>query len=295
MVEGSPPARPVFRSKPVWHYHLVAMGGSAISHAGRRDPDRTRAPGAPESLAADTLHVWVASLDRPVAAVDQLRQLLASDERRRSDRFRFELDRARFIVGRGLLRILLGRYLAMAPSDVRFEYGVNDKPLLAHPGPWFNLSHSGPLALYAITEIGEVGVDVERLGGPDLGRERIAERFFSQAEVAALRALPVRVQANAFLACWTRKEAFIKARGDGLSLPLDSFDVSLKPGQHAAVLRTAWSRHEPKAWSLNDLSDPDGGYIAAAAVRSSRSPRVIRRRMLENTDDETMTEQEEHT
>src|SRR5450755_568075 len=162
----------------------MSMARSAISYAGRRNPDWTGAAGAPEPLAADALHVWVASLDRPAAAVDQLRQLLAPDERRRSDRFRFELDRTRYIVGRGLLRILLGRYLAVLPTEVQFEYSATDKPMLAQPGPWFNLSHSGALILYAFTEIGEVGIDVESLGGPDFGSERIAERFFSRAEVA---------------------------------------------------------------------------------------------------------------
>src|SRR5438874_1805737 len=111
------------------------------------------------------------------------------------------------------------------------------KPRLALPGPRFNVSHSGPVALYAFSWNGEVGVDVE-LDRPELARERIAERFFSPAEVATLRGLPAELQPHAFLTCWTRKEAYIKARGEGLSLPLDRFDVSLHPDEPAALLRT---------------------------------------------------------
>ena len=118
-----------------------------------------------------------------------------------------------------------------------------------------------------------------------------SERFFSPSEVATLRALPRDLQGRAFLACWTRKEAFIKARGDGLSLALDSFDVTLEPGQPAAILRTAWSGTEPTEWRLSDLSDEDAGYVAAIAVRSSR-PIAIRRQLLPITESESSSEQE---
>jgi 4'-phosphopantetheinyl transferase len=218
-------------------------------------------------LRADEVHVWRADLDAAAAVVERLRPLLALDERDRADRFHFERDRSRYIVGRGTLRILLGRYLSIAPERVRFAYGPNQKPRLAGGGPWFNLSHSGPIALLAFTTAGEIGIDIE-LAAADFSRERIAERFFSPAEVAVLRSLPQAAQPLAFLTCWTRKEAFIKARGDGLSLPLDSFDVSLAPGVPAALLRTAWSIAEPSRWDLRDLSDRDLGYVAAAALPS---------------------------
>jgi 4'-phosphopantetheinyl transferase len=110
----------------------------------------------------------------------------------------------------------------------------------------------------------------------DFASERIAERFFSKAEVCVLRSLPIEVQAHAFLNCWTRKEAFIKARGDGLSLALDSFDVSLAPGAPAALLRTEWDAAEPTQWWLHDLSDESRGYIAAVAVRSA-ARRIVSR------------------
>jgi 4'-phosphopantetheinyl transferase len=210
--------------------------------------------------------------------VERMRRVLASDEQRRADRFRFERDRSRYIVGRALLRGLLARYLETAPNELEFRYGAFRKPAL-RPGPWFNLSHAGPIALYAFSSAGEIGVDVE-LDGADFARERIAERFFSPAEVSVLRSLPAELQPRAFLTCWTRKEAFIKARGDGLSLALDSFDVTLAPGTPAALLRTAWCSEESGQWCLEDLSDRRSGYIAAVALRG-HGWRVVERQIMD--------------
>src|SRR5207302_1414642 len=204
------------------------------------------------SLPADEVHVWRAVLRRPRESVERMRRVLADDERHRADRFRFERDRSRYIIGRALLRGLLARYLNVMPGELEFQYGEFNKPALAS-GPWFNLAHSGSVALYALSSASEIGIDVE-LDDADFARERIAERFFSPTEVAALRALPAKLQPRAFLTCWTRKEAFIKARGDGLSLPLDSFDVTLAPDSPAALLRTAWCGEEPDRWCLRDLS-----------------------------------------
>jgi 4'-phosphopantetheinyl transferase len=230
------------------------------------------------SLPAGEVHVWTASLERSTERVAQMRGLLASDERHQADRFRFERDRARYTVGRALLRALLSRYVQAPPADLDFEYGEYRKPMLAH-GPWFNVSHSGPTALFAFTSATEIGVDVE-LDHADFARERIAERFFSPSEVHVLRSLPADAQPRAFLTCWTRKEAFIKARGDGLSLPLDSFDVTLAPNVPAGLLRTAWCKEEPRRWWLQDLSDPDDGYIAALAARCN-GLQVVQRRITE--------------
>lgn len=243
-------------------------------------------------LGGTDLHVWEAWLDRPRRETLDFRALLSRDEVARADRFRFERDRARYTVGRGLLRELLGAYLAIAPEAVEFVYGANDKPMLATGGLWFNLSHSGPVALYAFTKQAEVGIDIE-LDDKDFARERIAERFFSPAEVAVLRAQPLEQQPTAFLTCWTRKEAFIKARGDGLSLPLDSFDVTLGVGSPAALTRTAWSWREPGHWLLRDVSDPRRGYVAAIAIRTEGCC-VIRRRV-EKTFDEDRDIQEEQS
>jgi 4'-phosphopantetheinyl transferase len=228
-------------------------------------------------LPAEEVHIWHASLERPVKTVERMRRLLAPDEHSHADRYRFERDRSRYIVGRALLRCLLARYTGAAPEELEFEYGEFRKPAL-RGGPWFNLSHSGAIALYAFSSAGEIGIDVE-IDDADFASERIAERFFSPAEVSVLRSLPVHAQPRAFLSCWTRKEAFIKARGDGLSLALDSFDVTLAPGTPAALLRTAWCSEEPERWRLEDLSDRKAGYVAAVAIRGD-GWRVVRRQIV---------------
>jgi 4'-phosphopantetheinyl transferase len=204
----------------------------------------------------------------PEAQVRSLWDTLTADERQRAERFLFEKDRTHFVVARGLLRVLLGRYLRQDSPHLRFTYGPHGKPALAtdtdRMSLCFNVSHSHGLALYAITRGREVGVDVERIR-PEIAQEKIAERFFSPREVTVLRALPTPLQAPAFFACWTRKEAYIKAKGDGLTLPLDQFDVSLAPGEPAALLHTAWDPQEAAGWALQDLA-PASGYRAAVAV-----------------------------
>ena len=193
--------------------------------------------------------------------------MLTVDERQRAERYIFERDRTHFVVARGLLRVLLGRYLRQEPQYLRFTYGPHGKPALATDtgggALGFNVSHSHGLALYAVTRGREVGVDVERIR-PEVAQEKIAERFFSPREVTVLRALPTPLQAAAFFACWTRKEAYIKAKGEGLALPLDQFDVSLAPGEPAALSHTAWDPQEAACWALQDLA-PAPGYRAAVA------------------------------
>ena len=238
-------------------------GRPSAVRRGRRSSLRA----AESAIPADEIHLWRASLEQPVAATERLRSLLADDELARAAKFRFARDRDRYIVGRGLLRSLLGSYLQRPPRELRFDYGEFGKPRLEGGGPHFNLSHSGALALFAFSADVELGVDVE-LENAEFAKERIAERFFSEKEVRVLRSLAEPLQATAFMTCWTRKEAFIKARGDGLSLRLDSFDVSLAPDAPAALLRTEWSAAEPAQWWLCDLSDASRGYVAAMAMRS---------------------------
>lgn len=235
--------------------------------------------------------MWCGSLDRSASEIDRLWILLAADERERAARFRFDRDRSRYVVGRGLLRLLLARYSGLAPAEIRFTYSAYDKPSLLHGGLAFNVSHAGPIAMFAFCTRGDVGIDIER-DDPDFAGEQIAEHFFSPREVAVLRSLPEAQRVRAFLSCWTRKEAFIKARGDGLSLPLASFDVSLAPTSEPAVLRTEWSREEPSRWCLSDLSNPALGYVAAVALRS-HGWSVVGRDIPENLDDLTDTEQED--
>jgi 4'-phosphopantetheinyl transferase len=198
-----------------------------------------------------------------------LAQALSYDEAIRAGRFRFERDRRRFVVARGVLRIILGRYTGFEPSQLRFRYGERGKPYLsASFGSYtlhFNVSHSHELALYAVTRDYEVGVDLEYIR-PIPDAEQIAERFFSTRENVALRAIPVDLKYEAFFTCWTRKEAYIKARGEGLSLPLDQFDVSLAPGEPARLLHTRDNPQEARRWSLVDVA-PDSQYAGAVAIQ----------------------------
>jgi 4'-phosphopantetheinyl transferase len=211
--------------------------------------------------------VWRIELAQPAAQVEEFRQTLSEDEIARADRFYFEKDRDRFIVARGTLRAILGRYLKRSPHELRFRYSAYGKPSLDDDdGAWlrFNVSHSHELGLIAVTCGREVGVDIEWIR-PDVATEQIAERFFSTHEVAALRALPADRQTEAFFNCWTRKEAYIKARGEGLSFPLDKFDVSLVPGEPARLLRTEGAPQEALRWRLCELL-PGPGYVAALAI-----------------------------
>jgi 4'-phosphopantetheinyl transferase len=220
------------------------------------------------TLGENEVHVWRASLERGEVNLSYLRQLLSPDENARAERFRFEKDRRHFVAGRGLLRVVLGLYLSREPAGLSFVYGPHGKPALANaPGPGavcFNLSHSRGLALYAVTRGRRLGVDVEGATRP-LGHEEIAERFFSPREREALQHLPAGLRAGAFFACWTRKEAYLKAHGGGLTVALDSFDVSLAPGEPARLLATHGDPLEAGRWSLRQL-DPGPGYVGALAV-----------------------------
>lgn len=225
-------------------------------------------PPADLRLGAGEVHVWRASLERDGAEAERLWATLTDDERERARRFHFERDRRRFVIARGALRELLGRYLATPPALIRFAYNEFGKPVLWRDagGLRFNVSHSHEAALYAFTLGREVGVDVELLRD-DFASLEIAERFFSEAEVRALASLPAELRTQAFFNCWTRKEAYIKALGEGLSHPLDRFTVSLKPGEPARLVSTVQDPREAGEWSIVDLK-PFGGYAAALAIRA---------------------------
>jgi 4'-phosphopantetheinyl transferase len=220
------------------------------------------------ALSGDEVHAWRASLGQPTSRVRQLVRTLSDDERRRAERFHSERDRKHFVVARGTLRSILGRYLGVEPGRVQFEYGPRGKPRLAEPfanlALCFNLAHSHELALYALAYRREVGIDLERVC-PLPDAEEIATRFFSAHESAAWRALPPNWKQEAFYLCWTRKEAYIKAIGDGLARPLDQFDVSLVPAEPAQLLRVEGNPKEANRWSLQTL-EPAPGYVAALAV-----------------------------
>jgi 4'-phosphopantetheinyl transferase len=224
---------------------------------------RTRTP-----LRQGDIHLWRIELDAADAAeCEAATALLAPDERSRAARFHFERDRRRYIVGRAFVRTVLSTYTGTSASDVCFRYSAYGKPALEEPEEVsFNLAHAGGTGLLAIARA-ELGVDLEPAhGGTD--DELIARSFFSAAEVEALRALPHEERRQAFLRCWTRKEAFLKATGDGLTVPLHHFEVTLAPNEPAALRWTAWSRSEPRSWRLLDVSWACPGHIAALALRA---------------------------
>jgi 4'-phosphopantetheinyl transferase len=220
-------------------------------------------------LPPDEVHVWTASRDAPDDVVEAMRSLLDPDELKRADRFAFPCDRRQFAVGRGLLRTILGRYLDRSPGSLRFVANAHGKPgfdprMGVDLPIRFNLAHSGPWVVYAVTLGREIGVDIERIR-PDFGGFAIAERFFAPGEVATLRGLTEASRSLAFFHGWTRKEAYIKAKGKGLALPLDEFEVAIAPGRPAGLLSTLPDPLEASRWSLVELS-AEPGYVAAVCV-----------------------------
>jgi 4'-phosphopantetheinyl transferase len=208
----------------------------------------------------DEIHLWCATLDREQSVLQRLEATLSQEEKARADRFHFVRDRNNFVVARGLLRELLGRYLHQSPADLEFSYEPHGKPFLSAANAskrlCFNLSHSSGLAVYAIARERNLGIDVELIR-PDFANEEIARRYFSVRELDDLRSLPPETRDEGFFHCWTRKEAYLKARGLGLQIPLDSFAVSLSPGGPAQFL----SGVEP-CWHLVACL-PAAGYAAA--------------------------------
>jgi 4'-phosphopantetheinyl transferase len=221
------------------------------------------------TLADNEVHVWRAPLDLPSSQVQELKGILTNDEIDRANRFSFETDRQRFIAARGTLRAILSRYITVHPSHLRFHFNQYGKPFLAPEFSScplnFNVSHSGSMALYAITRNMEIGVDVEHVRS-DFKYEEIAERFFSANEVAIFRTIPAEKKLSAFYNCWTRKEAYIKAHGKGLSLPLDSFDVSFAPWEPSISLVIKDEPQQSSHWTLLDLQ-PGLSYVGALAVK----------------------------
>ncbi|GBE04449.1 4'-phosphopantetheinyl transferase sfp [bacterium BMS3Abin10] len=219
-------------------------------------------------LKHEEIHVWCASLDQPVSRFQMLSQTLSPDEHMRAERFHFEKDRNHFIISHGILRTILGSYLSVEPDKLQFCYGKYGKPALADISGngriCFNSSRSEWRALYVFTLDREIGVDIEHIH--DISEmDQIVERFFSVTENEVFHALPESKKKEAFFNCWTRKEAVIKAIGDGLYCPLDKFDVSLSPGEPADLLSIEGDSIKASGWYIQDLS-PDSEFAAACAV-----------------------------
>lgn len=234
---------------------------------GQLPPPVWAAPATRPVLGAADVHVWRAGLDLDPALLTPLTDTLSIDERGRATRYSSPLHRDRWVAARGILRRILARYLRTDPALIRFSYGAHGKPAVEGgdgDGLCFTLSHAGGLALYAVTMGRRVGIDVE-VPRHDLDIEAIGARHFSAAEARALAAQSAGRRAEAFFRCWTRKEAYIKALGLGLTCPLGRFTVSLGP--QPALLADADDPGAPGRWSLHAL-EPGSGYVAALAVES---------------------------
>ena len=228
--------------------------------------DNWQLPPTDLTISKDHVHVWYLSLDQSESLLQRLAQTLSEEEHKRAARFHFRKDRDHFMVARGVLRDILSHYLQREPQELFFYYNDYGKPALGNnfSGLNFNVSHSGNVALYAVTCGREIGIDVEQIR-PDFAEEPIAKRFFSPAEVAVFSDLAASEKKEAFFSCWTRKEAFIKATGKGVSFGLDNFDVSLVPDKPAALLSIKGDMKKAGRWSLKNLNIKPG-YKAALAV-----------------------------
>jgi 4'-phosphopantetheinyl transferase len=213
----------------------------------------------------DRIDVWRVFLDRPAAELRRLYALLSPDERAKTGRFRFARDRRRFIAARGLLRRILSAYVDTEASRLRFSYGPWGKPSVANPlhepALEFSLAHSGELALYALGRRRAIGVDVERVI-PLIELEQLAALWLSVREQRAWHSLPEAAKLPSFFAAWTRKEAYLKATGQGLSFPPDHLDVLFVPGEPAQIQEIDGDGDEAALWSLRTLV-PAPGYVAA--------------------------------
>lgn len=242
----------------------------------------------PTSLPAPALepgevHLWSVDLAPKASRVRELRSLLDSEEQARVDRYKFDYLQRRGTVRRGRLRQLVGAYAGLEPAAVRFDYGDKGKPNLAdacqEPGAsplQLNLTDSQDLAVYAFTRGLELGVDVEILR-PMPDADSIAKSFFAATERAALLQVSAERKADGFFHCWTRKEAYIKAIGEGLSEPLDRFSVTLYPALPCHFLEIGGSREEAAAWTLTHFI-PAPESVGALAYRETpaRSVRCFR-------------------
>ena len=226
--------------------------------------DATTIPCA-SKLGSEVVHLWQRRLTVPAAEVSACYGLLSREEQQRALRFRPERSRNDFVLTRGTLRILLAQYLDISSQEIRFRYQEHGKPILEGESDLrFNVSHTDGLALMAFVRQRALGVDVEKLGR-EIEAEQLAERFFSEPERQALRHLKGRELQVAFFRCWTRKEAYIKAKGNGLSMPLHQFDVSIEAADRDALLATRPDPVEAGRWKICDV--PIGpGYAAAVAI-----------------------------
>jgi len=220
------------------------------------------------TLLSNDIHIWCAALDLPLEQIKMYELTLSADEKIRAERFHFEQHKHSFITCRGILRAILSRYLNIKPQQLQFDYGSHGKPEIAdncgEKKLKFNLSHSGKIALYAITPIYQIGIDIEKNRLFD-DAEQIAKRFFSARECAWLSEIPPSEKPAAFFSLWTCKEAYLKAIGEGLAFGLDQFEICLNSKESPKILSIKGDYQAATPWFLQQLN-PVLGYVGAVAV-----------------------------
>lgn len=228
------------------------------------------APIAELQLSGNDIHIWYAALDLPPEQLEIFSLTLSSDEKTRAERFHFDEHRQLFIASRGILREILSRYSDLAPDQIQFNYGSRGKPEIAESCGSaklkFNLSHSGKVALYAITLDREIGIDIEKIH-PIADAEQIAKRFFSAKECAWLSEHSPSEKPAAFFDLWTCKEAYLKAIGEGLAFGLDQFEILFSPSKPPKIFSIQGNYQAAKPWFLQQLN-PVLGYVGAVAVKA---------------------------
>lgn len=221
-------------------------------------------------LADNEVHVWAAPLDIAPGVLEKFRATLSPDEQERAAKYKFEKHRNRYIVARAVLRKILGNYLHAEPAALRFDYSTNGKPSLtpdfASTGIHFNLAHTDDLALIAVTRIGMIGIDVESVR-PVKEMDALVARFFSAHESELFQNVAVDQKPAAFFNLWTRKEALLKATGEGITRSLSLVEVSFLPGEPARLLAISGDSTEAAGWTLRELS-PAPGYTGAVAIQA---------------------------
>ncbi|GAC1362153.1 MAG: 4'-phosphopantetheinyl transferase superfamily protein [Ktedonobacteraceae bacterium] len=225
-------------------------------------------PPTDKTLHADEVHVWLADQKIFLTAIPVLYRLLNVDEVRKAAQFRFEKDRNRYIIAHGLLRLLLANYVQLPAAQLNYCYNAYGKPELAishgQDTLHFNLSHTHELIIYAFTYSRHVGIDIEYIRG-NIEYEQLAKHYFSSFEYAELQRLPLSIRRQVFFQCWTRKEAYIKARGLGLSLGLDTFDITVQPGLPVRLLASRENAQETTRWLFAPLPI-DADYAGTLVV-----------------------------
>jgi 4'-phosphopantetheinyl transferase len=234
-------------------------------------------PPAEITLSDSIVHIWRSHLDIQYSQFQKYYAFLNDTERKRADRYRFDKSRHRFIVTRGILRLLLSQYCSKPAEEIEFQYNDWGKPYLTGDKEirfMFNIAHSNNLAVFAFTHTGNIGIDVE-YNHPIKDMDQMVVNFFSKFEQATYETLPQSRRLKAFFTCWVRKEAYIKARGKGLSIPLNSFDVAVETDAINLLLRDQTDETATKKWIIYDVNVGEGYSAALAVERNSDTHKLM--------------------